>query len=101
MQMLNKRVEFRYIPHTFIKINDKPMHFVGEKSQRFSEIILDGEVNSGRFIVWYVAGEEVVGFLTVGYQNLHLYLWEAMKLLVMPPASLLRNRTVDHKAIVT
>lgn len=29
-----------------------------------------------------------------------MYLWEAMKLLIMPPATQLRNGQIDHKAIV-
>ena len=29
-----------------------------------------------------------------------MYLWEAMKLLIMPPAIQLRNRTIDHRAII-
>lgn len=41
-----------------------------------------------------------MGFMTVGYKNLHLYLWEAMKLLIMPPANLIRNQIADHKGIV-
>jgi hypothetical protein len=32
MNMLDKRVEFRYIPHTYLKINDKHVHFVGERN---------------------------------------------------------------------
>merc|ERR1712127_368183 len=98
--MLDKRVEFRYIPHSYFTINEKPIHFIGERGQRYSETIIDGDPESGRFIVWYVLGEEVVGFCTVGYQNLHLYLWEAMKLLIMPPATQLRNGQINHKAIV-
>ena len=47
---------------------------------------MEGDPNEGKFIIWYIYGEEVVGFVTVGYQNLHLYLWEAMKLLIMPTA---------------
>lgn len=42
----------------------------------------------------------MVGFATVGYQNLHLYLWEAMKLLVMPPAAFLRTNENAYKDIV-
>lgn len=100
MSMLDKRVEFRYIPHNYMLINDIPFHFVGETNHKHSEIILDGDVNSGRFIMWYVYGEEIIGFCTVGYKNLHLYLWEAMKLLIMPPAMPLRTKMIDHRAIV-
>ena len=52
--------------------------------QRFSEIIVEGDIRSDKFVVYYIFGEEIVGFLTFGYKNLHLYLWEAMKMLVMP-----------------
>jgi hypothetical protein len=100
MNMLDKRVEFRYIPHTYLLINDIPIHFVGETNHKHSEIILDGDINSGRFIMWYVYGEEIIGFCTVGYKNLHLYLWEAMKLLIMPPAIHLRSKRMNHKAVV-
>lgn len=100
MNMLDKRVEFRYIPHTYMTINDKNIHFVGERGQKFSEVVIDGDESTGRFVIWYIYGEEVVGFVTVGYTNLHLYLWEAMKLLIMPPALQLRNGMIDHKAIV-
>ena len=73
-----------------MKINDVPIHFVGERKHKFNEIIIEGDTDGNKFIIWYVYGEEVVGFLTVGYTNLHLYLWEAMKLLIMPPAPHLR-----------
>jgi hypothetical protein len=100
MNMLDKRVEYRYIPHVYMNINDKPIHFVGERGQRFSEVKVDGDPNTGKFVIWYIYGEEIIGFVTVGYTNLHLYLWEAMKLLIMPPATQLRNEMIDHRAIV-
>jgi len=31
MNMLDKRVEFRYIPHTYLTINEKSIHFIGER----------------------------------------------------------------------
>lgn len=100
MNMLDKRVEFRYIPHNYLLVNDVPIHFVGETNHKHSEIILDGDINKGKFVMYYVYGEEIIGFCTVGYKNLHLYLWEAMKLLIMPPAMQLRGGRADHKAIV-
>jgi hypothetical protein len=100
MNMLDKRVEFRYIPHNHFVINDIPFHFVGELDHKIPEVLIDGDMDKGRFVVWYIYGEEIVGFCTVGYKNLHLYLWEAMKLLIMPPAAPLRHKTIDHKAIV-
>lgn len=100
MFALDKRVEFRMIPHYYFNINDTPIHFIGEKNQRVSETFIEGNVESGRFIVWYFWGEEIVGFMTVGYKNLYLYLWEAMKLLIMPPANLVRSQVADHRGIV-
>ena len=100
MQMLDKQCEFRYIPHHYLNIDDTPIHYVGELNHKFIETIVEGDVSKKKFIVWYVFGEEVVGFCTVGYQNLHLYLWEAMKLLIMPTAVQLRRQYVNHKQVV-
>lgn len=97
---MNKRVEFRHIPHTHFTINEKPVHFIGEIGQKYSEICIEGDINSDKFIIYYCWGEEVVGVLTFGYTNLHLYIWEAMKLLLMPNCVQLRNKMVDHKTIV-
>jgi hypothetical protein len=87
MNMLDKRVEFRYFPFTPMKIGDKNLYFVGERNQAFHEVIINGSVEDRKFVAYFVYGNEVVGFLTCGYQNLHLYLWEAMKLLIFPPAT--------------
>ena len=27
---MDKRVEFRHIPHTYMTLNEKPVHFIGE-----------------------------------------------------------------------
>ncbi len=50
-------------------------------------MIINGDVAARKYVAYFVYGTEVVGFVTVGYQNLHLYLWEAMKLLIMPAAA--------------
>ena len=64
---------------------------MGEKEPVFNEIIINGSLEAKKFVIYYIYGNEVVAFLTCGYQNVHLYLWEAMKLLLMPPATELRN----------
>lgn len=99
LSALDKRIEYRAIPHYHMTVNEVPIHFVGEKGQKYSETIVEGDLSSNKFIIWYVWGEEVVGFLTVGYQNLHLYLWEAMKLLIMPPATHFRSGVADHRVM--
>ena len=100
MNMMNKRVEFRFFPLSAMNINGKPIYFVGERNSPFHEVIINGSVEDGKFVAFYVYGNEITGFMTCGYQNLHLYLWEAMKLLIMPPATQLRNGTMDYKHIV-
>jgi hypothetical protein len=54
MNMLNKQLEFRYIPHHYMNINDIPIHFVGEINQKFIETIIEGDVETNKFIIWYV-----------------------------------------------
>jgi hypothetical protein len=100
MSMMDKRVEFRYFPMTSMKIQNTPIYYVGERATPFHEIIVNGSIENRKFVAFFVYGNEITGFMTCGYHNLHLYLWEAMKLLVMPPATQLRNKSIDYKAIV-
>ena len=100
MNMLDKRVEFRYFPMVNLRIGDHPIYYVGERNSPFHEVIINGSVEDHKFVAFFVYGNEITGFMTCGYQNVHLYLWEAMKLLIMPPATQLRNRQIDYKAIV-
>jgi hypothetical protein len=87
MNMLDKRCEFRYIPMTNLSIGDKKIYYVGERNTPYTETIMSGDVASGKFVIFYVFGDEICSFLTVGYQNLHLYLHMAMKKLIMPTAA--------------
>ena len=87
MNMMDKRVEFRYFPFTPMRLGDHPVYFVGERCSPFHEVIINGSVEENKFVAFFVYGNEITGFMTCGYHNLHLYLWEAMKLLVMPPAT--------------
>ena len=86
MWTLDKEVEFKYIPVTRLKIGDKNIYHVGEREQPITEVILNGTPESGKFVAFFVYGEEICGFLTCGYTNLHIYLLEAMKQLIMPSA---------------
>jgi hypothetical protein len=87
MSMMDKRVEFRYFPMTPLKVGTTPIYFVGERASPYHEVIINGSVEDKKFVAFFVYGNEITGFVTCGYQNLHLYLWEAMKLLIMPPAT--------------
>jgi len=100
MNMMDKQVEFNYFHLNSIKIGDKSVYFVGEPKNAFTETITKGDPSSGKMVTFYVYGDEVIGFSTIGYKKLHLYLWEAMKQLVMPSASQIREADGDFEAIV-
>ncbi len=101
MSMMDKRVEFKYLPMSSLKIGETPVYFIGERNNPFHEVIINGSVEDKKFVAFFVYGNEITGIMTCGYQNLHLYLWEAMKLLIMPPATQLRSHTIDYKHIVS
>ena len=76
-----------YFPMTNLTLEETtPIYFVGERVQAFHEIIINGSVKDKKFVAYFTYGDEVIGFMTCGFKNLHLYLWEAMKLLQMPQA---------------
>lgn len=87
MNMLDKQVQFNYLPMTNLSFEDTKIYFVGERGQPFTEVITSGDPKKGKFVQFYVYGDEIVGFCTFGYKNLHLYLWQAMKSLIMPTAA--------------
>ena len=90
MNMLDKEVEFRYLPMTPLTIGDKKLYFVGERVQPITGVIFRGSVEDEKWVAFFLYGDEVCGFLTCGYTNLHIYLLEAMKQLIMPTAAQLR-----------
>lgn len=100
LNMMDKRIEFKYIPMTSMNFNGTPIYYVGERNPAYHEVIINGSVEDNKFVAYFVYGQEIVGFLTVGFTNLHLYLWEAMKLLIFPSALVLNGLDVDYKNIV-
>jgi len=53
-----------------------------------------------KWVAFFVYGDEICGFLTCGYQNLHIYLLEAMKQLIMPSAAMLQANDGNFDDIV-
>ena len=100
MNMMDKQVEFNYFHMYSLKIGDETIYFVGEPVNAYTETITKGDIKTGKLVTFYVYGDEVVGFSTIGYQKLHLYLWEAMKQLTMPSAKQIREADGDFEAIV-
>jgi hypothetical protein len=100
MNMMDKQVEFNYFHMNSLKIGNTDIYYVGEPKNAYTEIIMKGDPASGKFVAFYVYGDEIVGFVTCGYSKLHLYLWEAMKMLIMPSAKQMRQADGDFKSIV-
>ena len=86
---------------TSLTIGDKKIYHIGEREQPINEIIMNGTLESGKFVAFFVYGDEICGFLTCGYVNLHIYLLEAMKQLIMPNAKQLRANNGNFDDIVT
>jgi len=101
MNMLDKQVQFNYLHMQSLKLGDKSLYFVGEPINGFTEILTHTDEKTGKFVQYYIYGEEIVGFVTYGYKNLHLYLWEAMKQMIMPNASELKHHDCDFRPIVS
>ena len=100
MNMLDKQVEFRYLPMTPLTIGDKKLYFIGEREQPITDVIIRGKLTDDKWVAFFVFGDEICGFLTCGYQNLHIYLLEAMKQLIMPTAAMLQANNGNFDDIV-
>ena len=74
---------------TPLTIGEKKLYFVGEREQPITGIILKGKLDGDKWVAFFTYGDEVCGFLTCGYTNLHIYLLEAMKQLIMPTAAMI------------
>ena len=98
--MLDKRVSFKNIPMTSLKIGPHQMYFVGEKEMIVNEVITYRDVNSDKWIAYFVFGDEICGFMTCGYKNIHIYILEAMKKMIIPTAAQLKAVEGSPKSII-
>jgi len=67
MNMLDKRVEFRYVPFTPINLGNTPVYYIGERNSPFHEIVINGSVEKRKFVAYFLYGNEVTGILTCGF----------------------------------
>jgi hypothetical protein len=101
LNMLHKEIPMQYIPLTRLTIGDKELYYYGERNGIYDQIIYEGDVvKDDKFIVYYARNGIVCGFATFGYQNLHLYLMEAMKQMVMPISTEIELTKDAYKRIV-
>lgn len=89
LMMLNKTTDFQYLSLERLQIGDKNMYFYGERNNMFDKVHIEGDLNSDKFICYYSRNGIVCGILTFGYTNLHLYMKQAMKHLLMPYCKIL------------
>lgn len=100
LNMLYKDIKHEYLPLTRLTIGDTEVYYFGERNNKFDDVYYEGDpTTDDRFIAYYSRGGIVCGFMTYGYKNLHLFLIEAMKILIMPYLSELRQMQDPHKAI--
>ena len=88
LNMMYKDVKMEYLPLTRLTLGDTEIYYYGERNNVFDDIAIDGDINGDKFVVYYLRDNVVCGFATFGFKNLHLYLIEAMKLLMMPDGKL-------------
>ena len=80
------QVNFSYMPMTWIEMPESDIYYVGEWDVIYDEIIVDGNVDEGKFVVYLCKFDEIMGFMTFGFDRLHIYLLYAMKMLMIPSA---------------
>jgi len=89
LNMMHKDIRMEYLPLSRLTINNKEIYYYGERNNQYDRIIVSGDaLKDDKFVVYYINGGVVSGFLTFGYTNLHLFLMEAMKMLLMPTGKL-------------
>lgn len=74
MNMVDKHLEFYDLPLVHLDIGGTKIYYQGERGMPFTEIIISKGYEEGKFVAWYLYGDKIVGCVTVGFQNLHLYL---------------------------
>ena len=84
LNMLHKTVKFEYLPMERLTVGETEIYYYGERNGGYQNYIIEGDINSDKFVVYYIRRGIVVGLLTFGYTNLHIYLIEAMKRLMLP-----------------
>mmetsp|Transcript_22472 Transcript_22472/g.25857 ORF Transcript_22472/g.25857 Transcript_22472/m.25857 type:complete len:171 (-) Transcript_22472:14-526(-) len=98
--MLYKEVPMEYLPLTRLTLGNTEVYYYGERNNLFDEVIVSGDIKSDKFVVYYCREGIVCGFLTFGYKNLHLYMIEAMRMLIMPMAVEINSMDDPQKSIV-
>lgn len=100
MNMVDKHLSFYDLPMTHLDIGGTKIYYHGERGMPFTEIVMSQGYEEGKFVAWYLYGDKIVGCVTVGFQNLHLYLQEAFANDILPSAAELRATRGDYKPTV-
>lgn len=57
--MLHKTIKFEYLPLQRMTIGDKELYYYGERMNHFDDIIIEGDINSDKFICYYLRNDIV------------------------------------------
>ena len=52
--MLHKLVKFQYIPLERVSVGDQELYFYGERNNAYDETIVEGDINNGKFVTYYL-----------------------------------------------
>lgn len=79
-------------------IGETEIYYIGERNVGYDDT---HETKEGdKKVIYLLKNGEVAGMITIGFTNLHIYLREAMRLLLIPNGQDLRMRDISHKDIV-
>lgn len=99
--MLGKYVPYNSIPFFWTRHYNKSIHYVGNGSNGYKEIHIDGEVMSGKFIAYYINDKDkIVAVASQNNNGASLSFFEAMAQNKMPSGSDIKSGKVTP-AMVT
>ena len=84
LSLLNKQVRFYHMPMKHLRFFGHDFYYVGERSPGYNQVAIEGSPDQMRFVAYFIYGDEVIGTLSCGFKNIHLYLLESMKQMVLP-----------------
>jgi NADPH-dependent 2,4-dienoyl-CoA reductase/sulfur reductase-like enzyme/nitrite reductase/ring-hydroxylating ferredoxin subunit len=95
--MLGQAVPFKGVPFFWTKQFAMNLHYIGH-ADTWDEIIIQGDLEAGEFMAFYVEADQILAVLANGYTQALIAIAELMRLGQLPPASSLQPGSVDWVA---
>jgi NADPH-dependent 2,4-dienoyl-CoA reductase/sulfur reductase-like enzyme len=90
LNMQGKNASFDYIPFFWTKFFGKTLQFVGN-SNKYDEIIIDGDLKDMKFKAYYIKNRKLVGFAAMNSPNSANIIYEAFRNRYVISASSIKN----------